>query len=452
MIVGSVLQTIFVSDIILLLIIIIKRIIHGHVNGDYHAISSHCLNVTFPELSFYVRDHRGPSYISVKHHRVESDWVFPLSSSVNSTGSKKKKPSALDLHPLMSGPFISSSWCTQYVPGKIYAFLPQPETYKEQGKNGMEECLASAKDCLKHHVIHKPHTTARETTIVHCSIVFFLFTLHKLLATLVMAPIDAFLSLICVAAIIFNLRLLLACFIDKKKNIFLHNSKSVVILQLIAHIVLLTTYVVASFEAKPIYLRKEYCSIFKILQVSLEWFIIFNLASLLLIAYQPCIYGKQQISPTMAFSVALLAGFLSLINTFVSLSDCFPGNFSFAFRLSLLALTAIFPVGILLVLTGKICGLRIDSTEKSPTPRYLCIESKTTKTTVFLCIIYLLLLSSITVLQVIVSSPRLHKEFQDAEYLKEVLCFFSKQFAIGLALPLTLKQVADTSGLAAENI
>ena len=117
-----------------------------------------------------------------------------------------------------------------------------------------------------------------------------------------------FLALLQLAAVAFNLRMLLSCFKDKTKYPFLQRGRMFFICQWICQVTILVADAVESWKGFASQL-KESCNIFRILSLSLMFFQAYNLMALVIILTESQVKREnREFSTKLKISAVLVLG------------------------------------------------------------------------------------------------------------------------------------------------
>ena len=169
-----------------------------------------------------------------------------------------------------------------------------------------------------------------------------------------------FLALLQLAAVAFNLRMLLSCFKDRTKYPFLQRGRMFFICQWICQVTILVADAVESWKGFGSQL-KESCNIFRVLSLSLMFFQAYNLMAIVIILFESQVKREnREFSTKLKISAVLVLGLTGSVT--ILWYNCFsPQN------LSRMAPKAIFFASVIFVILIVSAAARNIGIEDTPT-------------------------------------------------------------------------------------
>ena len=255
--------------------------------------------------------------------------------------------------------------------------------------------------------------------------------------------------------VLFNIRMLASCFKDKASHTILHKSWQLMVWQCILQLTLLVLNadeVARAFSEQ----EQEWCRTKRILVTSVGLFMIYNVLAILAVEDPSIVCLKRELSPKAAMKGTLTAGVITCRILFwvgaVSSSAPCVSHIASTFASALMIL-------FLLMLVFRICT-QADHSMKSSTAETSLLLSFTRKckTAVFLTAFAALVCTALAIVQLlstVVSCVSVVNSFYTQENYAEFwpgVGFLQKIFylniiwlAVGIALPVTFRQLIDSS-------
>ena len=255
--------------------------------------------------------------------------------------------------------------------------------------------------------------------------------------------------------VLFNIRMLASCFKDKASHTILHKSWPLMVWQCILQLTLLVLNadeVARAFSEQ----EQEWCRTKRILVTSVGLFMIYNVLAILAVEDPSIVCLKRELSPKAAMKGTLTAGVITCGILFwvgaVSSSAPCVSHIASTFASALMIL-------FLLMLVFRICT-QADHSMKSSTAETSLLLSFTRKckTAVFLTAFVALVCTALAIVQLlstVVSCVSVVNSFYTQENYAEFwpgVGFLQKIFylniiwlAVGIALPVTFRQLIDSS-------
>lgn len=258
--------------------------------------------------------------------------------------------------------------------------------------------------------------------------------------------------------VLFNIRMLASCFKDKASHTILHKSWQLMVWQCILQLTLLVLNadeVARAFSEQ----EQEWCRTKRILVTSVGLFMVYNLLALLAVEDPTIVCVKRELSPKAAMKGTLTAGVITCGILFwvgaVSSSAPCVSHIASTFASALMIL-------FLLMLVFRICT-QADHSMKSSTAETSLLLSFTRKckTAVFLTAFVALVCTALAIVQLLstaVSCFAVHvvtgsfytqgnyAEFWPGVGFLHKICYLNIIWlAVGIALPVTFRQLIDSS-------
>ena len=255
--------------------------------------------------------------------------------------------------------------------------------------------------------------------------------------------------------VLFNIRMLASCFKDKASHTILHKSWQLMVWQCILQLTLLVLNadeVARAFSEQ----EQEGCRTKRILLTSVGLFMVYNLLALLAVEDPTIVCVKRELSPKAAMKGTLTAGVITcgILFWVGAVSSPVPcvSHIASSFASTLMIL-------FLLMLVFRICT-QADHSMKSSTAETSLLLSFTRKckTAVFLTAFAALVCIALAIVQLlstVVSCVSVVNSFYTQENYAEFwpgVGFLQKIFylniiwlAVGIALPVTFRQLIDSS-------
>lgn len=251
-----------------------------------------------------------------------------------------------------------------------------------------------------------------------------------------------FIAALDLAGIIFNMRMLRRSFKDKTKYKFLQKCRTLTICQCVCQVTILVTNAVQSWPGFGF----QSCNVFRGLLISMTFLLACNMAAILIhrdSGYPFVTYGNQEV-----YSKLKLPAALAIIGSTTVCYSCFSQEF-----LSQMAVE-----GILFVVTMAFVALLYAAVSKNNIihDHLADTSTKTSTSTSFslwsVCqenkMSLLFMASLLTFLAVLLSAfPRssFSLDFEQTKIFQEVMYSLITRFVVGIALPLTICDLIDSS-------
>ena len=241
------------------------------------------------------------------------------------------------------------------------------------------------------------------------------------------------------AGFLFNLRMFLSCFKDKTKNTFLQKCRTLAICQCVCQVVILVVDAVESWKGLETHESRESCNVFRALSSSTLFFQGCNLMAILMIYFdQPTTCGTPELFSKLKISAALSLGFIGSAMIWWY-SCCSQELYSHYIALIIIVMvmfvvTAAFVVLMFTADAWNNNQVKLEDTIAEAfmsTFSLLCkvfVENK--KLTFFIALLLMCL--------VILSCSL-------TEVFKEVIYSFLSRFIFGIVLPVTFRDLIDSS-------
>lgn len=239
----------------------------------------------------------------------------------------------------------------------------------------------------------------------------------------------------------FNIRMVLSCFWNKEQYPHLKKYRVITICQFVYQVTILGLNTVEVWKGLDVQL-KETCSVFTVLSISMNVFLVCNLTATSVVHFHPVLYqNRKERFPKLVISAALALGFVISVTVFwfscsTSTEDLYIYNKAFISRLWPIVL-----VVLVACTAGIYCNLDHTTPEASKNTWQsveVCLKENTK--TVFLLVVFLCLgvaLFSFSVLNL--ENTKLN--------FAKFICLLTMDFAVGIALPVTFKDFIDSSFL-----
>ena len=255
--------------------------------------------------------------------------------------------------------------------------------------------------------------------------------------------------------VLFNIRMLASCFKDKASHTILHKSWPLMVWQCILQLTLLVLNadeVARAFSEQ----EQEGCRTKRILVTSVGLFMIYNVLAILAVEDPSIVCLKRELSPKAAMKGTLTAGVITCGILFwvgaVSSSAPCVSHIASTFASALMIL-------FLLMLVFRICTQADHSMKSSTVETSLLLSfTRKCKTAVFLTAFAALVCTALAIVQLlstVVSCVSVVNSFYTQENYAEFwpgVGFLHKIFylniiwlAVGIALPVTFRQLIDSS-------
>ena len=254
-----------------------------------------------------------------------------------------------------------------------------------------------------------------------------------------------FLALLQLAAVAFNLRMLLSCFKDKTKYPFLQRGRMFFICQWICQVTILVADAVESWKGFGSQL-KESCNIFRVLSLSLMFFQAYNLMAIVIILSESQVKGEnREFSTKLKISAVLVLGLTG--SATISWYNCFSSqNLSRMTTKAIFLASVIFFVLIVSVVARNISIQDTQTDETQPEASVLKIFPK--KRYVFSVTLFIMCL-------IIILSQERHsesspsnckaEEFVEVNVFKKVVYSVVETFFVGIVLPVIITDLIDSN-------
>ena len=255
--------------------------------------------------------------------------------------------------------------------------------------------------------------------------------------------------------VLFNIRMLASCFKDKASHTILHKSWQLMVWQCILQLTLLVLNadeVARAFSEQ----EQEWCRTKRILVTSVGLFMIYNVLAILAVEDPSIVCLKRELSPKAAMKGTLTAGVITCGILFwvgaVSSSAPCVSHIASTFASALMIL-------FLLMLVFRICTQADHSMKSSTVETSLLLSfTRKCKRAVFLTAFAALVCTALAIVQLlstVVSCVSVVNSFYTQENYAEFwpgVGFLQKIFylniiwlAVGIALPVTFRQLIDSS-------
>ena len=249
-----------------------------------------------------------------------------------------------------------------------------------------------------------------------------------------------FLALLQLAAVAFNLRMLLSCFKDKTKYPFLQRGRMFFICQWICQVTILVADAVESWKGFGSQL-KESCNIFRVLSLSMMFFQAYNLMAIVMILSESQVKRKnREFSTKLKISAVLVLGLTG--SATISWYNCFSSqNLSRMTAKAIFLASVIFFVLIVSVVARNISIQDTQTDETQPEASVWKIFPK--KRYVFSVTLFIMcLIIILSQERHFESSPNNCKaeEFVEVNVFKVVETFF-----VGIVLPVIITDLIDSN-------
>ena len=254
-----------------------------------------------------------------------------------------------------------------------------------------------------------------------------------------------FLALLQLAAVAFNLRMLLSCFKDRTKYPFLQRGRMFFICQWICQVTVLVADAVESWKGFASHL-KESCNIFRILSLSLMFFQAYNLMALVIILTESQVKREnREFSTKLKISAVLVLGLTG--SATISWYNCFSSqNLSRMTTKAIFLASVIFFVLIVFVVARNISIQDTQTDETQPEASVWKIFPKKryvfSVTLFIMCLIIILSQERLSE-----SSPNNYKaeEFVEMNVFKKVVYSVVETFFVGIVLPVIITDLIDSN-------
>ena len=252
----------------------------------------------------------------------------------------------------------------------------------------------------------------------------------------------AFLDL---AAVVFNVRMLLSCFKDKTKYKFLQRGRILAICQWACQVTILVSDAAETWKGFASQ-HGEYCNIYRILSLSVMFFQACNLTAILTIYFErPVTRGHRAPSTKVKISAVLSLGCTGSV--MIWWYNCLSPEI-----VSQMALIAVFAATVIsiivLVIDAAARNMNIQDRQEENTPEAsLWKFCKETKRSVFFITLFSLFIMCLVVS--LSGEPRsestLSQDFEKRFALMEALYLVYIRYIVGIVLPLALSGLIDSS-------
>ena len=250
-------------------------------------------------------------------------------------------------------------------------------------------------------------------------------------------------ALLELAAVAFNLRMLLSCFKDKTKYPFLQRGRMFFICQWICQVTILVADAVESWKGFTSQLKNS-CNIFRILSLSMMFFQAFNLMAIVIILTENQVKREnREFSTKLKISVVLVLGLTG--SATILWNNCFSSN-----NLSRMALKAIFFASVTFVILIVSTAARNISIEDTPADE---TQPETSVWKIFPKKRYVFLVTLLIMCLTIILSWEPHSEssssnnkaedFVEVNVFKEIEYSVVETFFVGIVLPAMLTDLID---------
>lgn len=271
-----------------------------------------------------------------------------------------------------------------------------------------------------------------------------------------MDSIYLFLMALHLVGVLFNIRTLASCFQDKTKYTILHKSKPFIIFQCILHLSLLALNadeVTRAFSSRQAF---EWCGTNSILMSSMGFLMIFNLLAILAIEDYAIVCLEREVSPRVAMSGTVIAGFISC-GVLLWASFASTPELCVSYLVSSIACTLL--MFLLLLLAFRICTQvehDIAKTSTYETSLWISFLRKK-KTAIFYItvIVFCIALAFFEVFSTVFTNIRTqesYREFLQSRFFQKIFYLNIIWFAVGIALPVIFRQLIHSGTGDAEKL
>lgn len=248
-------------------------------------------------------------------------------------------------------------------------------------------------------------------------------------------------GLINLAGVFFNIRMLLNCFKNQVKFIFLQKCRPLIICQFVYETTFLATSSVEAWRELDVQ-TEESCCVLRVLSMSANIFLAFNLAALWISqADQPLMYKNRQLSPLLLMAVAQCFGCVN--SALAWWGSSLNGQFSDSQLVIIFILNFVSVFLLYLLVARKNCTTKPEHINASATGATSllwngCKEHKETISFIAFLIMSFAL--------VITLSDSLLTESERSKFFKVFNLFkLFQNFVVGIALPVYINYLVETS-------